>query len=48
MSDARAAIDWLDGTLETLSALIEQERAFEPGKQPRLFAPRTDERGSTS
>jgi DNA-binding PadR family transcriptional regulator len=47
MSDARAAIDWLDGTLETLSALIEQERTA-PGKQPRLFAPRTDERGSTS
>lgn len=48
MSDARATIDWLDGALETLSDLIEQERPTEPGTQSRLFARRTDERGSTS
>lgn len=47
IADARAGIDWLDNSLETLSALIEQERQT-PDKQPRLFAPRTDERGSTS
>lgn len=48
IADARATIDWLDTALETLSALIEQERPTAPGKQPRLFAPRTDERGSRS
>ncbi|MBW6469390.1 MAG: PadR family transcriptional regulator [Coriobacteriia bacterium] len=48
MSDARSTIDWLDGALETLSDLIEQEHPTEPGTQSRLFARRTDERGSTS
>ncbi|MFU8890966.1 MAG: PadR family transcriptional regulator [Anaerosomatales bacterium] len=48
MSDARSTIDWLDGALETLSDLIEQEHPTQPGTQSRLFARRTDERGSTS
>jgi PadR family transcriptional regulator, regulatory protein AphA len=43
----RASIDWVDDSLESLSALIEQERPTPTGAQRRLFAPRTDERGST-
>lgn len=48
ISDARANIDWLDDSLETLLALAEQERNVPPGQQRRLFAPRTDEKGSPS
>lgn len=43
----RATIDWLDDSIELLSALAEQSRPAPAGSQRRLFAPRSDEKGST-
>lgn len=48
LADTRARIDWLDDALEAIGALLEQESHHPPGGQPRLFASRTGERGSTS
>lgn len=48
VASTRSTIDWLDDSLEALSALMEQERPAAAGAQRRLFAPRTEERGSTT
>lgn len=46
MADARSAIDWLDDSIERLSAEAEQTRDLPPGSQSRLFAPGNTDRGA--
>jgi len=48
VATTRASIDWIDDSIEVLSALAEQDRSAPAGTQRRLFAPRTDEKGVTS
>lgn len=44
----RAAIDWVDDSINAIEVSIEQERPTAAGVQRRLFAPRTQQRGSAS